>query len=422
MHYAIDGSNVLLGLRLNREPSIRLFSRLLLALQQRGDTIQVFFDNSIRSFMDQAGLQSDWQRLLEALRIEGIAPIFAVRADPQIERYCREHAAGLINFTDKMDSWNTRPAIVHRVRAYRVRSALHITLLDDATGKFIFNAPAHESFDFGNLRFSSLDPQQVVIERSISADPDDAGAVAEGTLLVLALDASGSMTERTTYDSRPKSAHLNDVIKQTLTRLRRSKISEGLYVSILRFENDVTPLPCPRTNTRFASIADWAYAVDTFDYLYGVIPGQTNIRLALQRAKELIQETVADEESVSVLADAWRATVVLVTDGLHFVKRPDGSTESEADVAGAALQIHMGASDLIGGRIDVGCVGIGSDVNSAMLSSIASHCSPAQQRMARTAGIANLLVGDRLFIRVDSQQAGYADAIRSFIDVASGSA
>src|SRR4051794_14730553 len=186
MRYAIDGSNVLLGLRVNKEPSIRLFLRLLVALADRGDSVQIFFDNSIRPLMQQAGLEADWQRLQDAFKVANVSPIFAVRADAQIERYCREHGAGLINFTDKMDSWNTRPAIVHRARAYRVRSALHVTLFDDATGRFIFNAPAHEPFTFGNIRFPSLDPQQVVVERSIAADSGDATAVAEGTLLVLA--------------------------------------------------------------------------------------------------------------------------------------------------------------------------------------------------------------------------------------------
>jgi Mg-chelatase subunit ChlD len=422
MRYAIDGSNVLLGLRLNKEPSIRLFCRLLVALQQRGEAAQIFFDNSIRPIMEHAGLQSDWQRLLDALAAEGIAPVFAVRADPQIEKYCREHGAGLISFSDKMDSWNAKPATVHRVRAFRIRSALHVTLLDDATGRFIFNAPAHESFAFGNLRFPSLDPQQVVIERSIARNSTDASAVAEGTLLVLALDASGSMTHANTYDGRPKSTHLNEIVKDTLARLRRSRISEGLYVAVLRFENDVTPLLCPVTNTTFASIDDWATAAGTFDYLEGITPGQTNIRLALQRSKELIQETVLDEESVSALADAWRATVVLITDGVHYVRRPDGSTETEQDIVGAVLQIHMGASDLISSRIDVGCVGIGIDVNTVMLTSIASRCTPLQLKMARTAGISKLLIDERLFIRVDSADPGFSDAIRTFIDVASGSA
>jgi len=66
--YAIDGSNVLLGLRIDRKPSVRLFCRLLLALKERKDEFQVFFDENLRNIMAREGLQSEWTRLLDALR------------------------------------------------------------------------------------------------------------------------------------------------------------------------------------------------------------------------------------------------------------------------------------------------------------------------------------------------------------------
>lgn len=422
MKYAIDGSNVLLGLRLDKKPSIRLFIKLLSALRDRHDEFHIFFDDSIRYIMDREGLGNDWARFVETLRYEGISPVYAPRADPLIERFCKEQSAALINSSDKMDSWNTRPTVVHRARAFRYRGGLYITLMDDLNGQFVMRAPAHEPFSFGVTSFPSLDPNTSILERPITSNQDENVAVAEGTLLVLALDASGSMTESNTYDGRAKSVHLNEVVKSAVTRLRNSKISDGLYVAVLRFENTVTPLRCPRTDTYFASIADWQATISEFDYLAGISPGQTNIRLALQRAKELIQETVADADSVSALADAWRATVILITDGLHYVERLDGTVETDKDVASAILSIHMGASDLIGSKIDVGCVGIGTDVNSAMLGTIASRCTPQQLKMARNAGIANLLVNNQLFIRVDSARPGFSDAIRSFIDVASASA
>ena len=421
MRYAIDGSNALLGLRIDRQPSVRLFCRLLLALKERKDEIQIFFDENLRHIMAREGLQGDWTRLLDALRAEGLTPAFALRADPLIEKACRDENAAVINSSDKMDSWNTRPSTVHRARAFRSRAGLHVTLINDANGQFVLRAPAHEPFTYGGIQFPAMNAADAVIERSIAPDRD-APVVAEGILLVLALDASGSMTEKNSYDGRAKSEHLNEVVKSTLTRLRSSGIRNGLYVGILRFENDVTPLLCPDTGTLFASIDDWQSALAAFDYLSGVQPGQTNIRLALQRAKEAVQETLADEESISTLGDNWRSTVILITDGNHFVTRSDGSVESDKDVAEAALNIHMGAPNLIGGRIDVGCVGIGTDVNVAMLSTIASRCTPRQLRMARIAGIARLLNSEQLFLQVDSSDPGFPDAIRTFIDVASTSA
>lgn len=421
MRYAIDGSNALLGLRIDRKPSVRLFCRLLLALKERHDEFQIFFDENLRNIMAREGLQDEWSQLLDALRAEGITSSFAIRADPLIEKMCREQSAAVINSSDKMDSWNARPSVIHRARAFRSRAGLHVTLINDANGHFVLRAPAHEPFAFGAIQFPPLNATEAIIEGSIAVG-DHVRIVPEGVLLVLALDASGSMTEKNSYDGRAKSEHLNDIVRSTLGRLRSSAISEALYVGILRFENDVTPLPCPETGTLFASIDQWESALPAFDYLAGIRPGQTNIRLALQRAKEVIQETLADKDSISRLADGWRATVVLITDGKHYVERRDGTVENDKDVAEAALKIHMGAPDLIGGRIDVGCVGIGTDVNAAMLSTIASSCTPQQLRIARVARIGTLLNEEKLFIKVDSADPGFPNAIRTFIDVASASA
>jgi hypothetical protein len=422
MKYAIDGSNVLLGLRLNHKPSHRLFARLLHSLQERGVGFQVFFDNSIERLMAKEGLAAEWTALRGSLATAGVIPTFASRADPLIESFCSTQDAWVINSSDKMDSWNTRPSQIHRVRAHRNRNMLQLALIDDVTGKFVFHTTAHEAFHFGGVEFPSLNINNAVLETLIAPDTQFSSPAAEGTLLVFALDASGSMGETNSYDGRPKTLHLNDTVKASIVRLRNSRIAEGLYVAILRFENDVTPLLCS-TGKVFSSINDWFEGVSSFDYLQGVRLAQTNIRLALQRSKELIQNTVADENSVYALADNWRAAVILVTDGNHCVERGDGSGtyESDVDVAPQALDIHQGLSGLIGGRIDVGCVGIGTDVNRDLLMNIASPCTPIQRGMANRAGIADLLLGDRLFINVDSKSERFGEAVRTFIDVASGS-
>src|SRR6187401_887183 len=122
MQYAIDGSNVLLGLRLNKKPSTRLFARLLQALQERGTDFQLFFDNSIEKLMAEAGLATEWNAFRGALTSACITPMFAPRADTLIEASCRTQGAWVINSGDKMDSWNTRPSQIHRARAHRNRN------------------------------------------------------------------------------------------------------------------------------------------------------------------------------------------------------------------------------------------------------------------------------------------------------------
>src|SRR5215210_6105480 len=108
--YAIDGSNVLLGVRLNHKPSLRLFARLLQALRERGTDFQLFFDNSIERLMSSNGLATEWSSFKSSLAAAGITPTFAPRADPLIEAFCSTQGAWVINSSDKMDSWNTRPS------------------------------------------------------------------------------------------------------------------------------------------------------------------------------------------------------------------------------------------------------------------------------------------------------------------------
>ncbi len=370
--------------------------------------------------MAREGLLKDWNIFKEILLEAGMIPTFAPRADALIEAFCRTHNAWLLNSTDKIDSWNTRPTQIHRVTVHRNRNTLQLTLIDDTTGRFVFRTAAHEAFTFGGVHFPAINVDDTATEPLIAPDSRHAKVVFDGTLLVLALDASGSMLETNSYDGRPKSEHLNEVVKAAITRLRNSSIGEGLYIAILRFSDDVIPLRCS-TGAVFASAHDWFANLSAFDYLHGVDPGQTNIRLALQRSKEAIQNTISDQASVAALADEWRAVVVLITDGMHYVARADGTCETDENVALQALDIHEGLTGLVGSRIDVGCVGIGTDVNLNLLVSIASPCTALQRGMARRAEIDKMLLDDRLCISVDSNSSQFGVAIRTFIDVASSS-
>lgn len=420
MMYAIDGSNVLLGVRVNKKPSVRLFARLLQALREQGIAFQVCFDNSLKHHMAREGVAADWNALVGWLTAAGIEPTESPRADDAIQELVRSHGAWVINGGDKVDSWRAKPQRMHRVRVRRNRDQLHLLLIDDQSGSTVLQVPAHEPFDFGGIRFPALDSKAAVLENVIAPDSRFSKRQDEGILLVLALDASGSMNQLKSFDGRPKHAHLNEIVKSAIVRLKRAAIADGLYIAILRFESDVTPLLSP-TGALFCSVFDWFSSLETFDYLNGVTMRQTNIRLALQRAKELIQNTLADIESVRPLADEWRAAVILITDGKHEVARADGSgvLESDADV-GEALDIYEGVAGLVG-RLDVGCVGIGSDANLSLLDPIASPCTPRQRRLAATSGIDKLLRNGRLSIHVDSENPAFSEAVRAFIDVASSS-
>lgn len=421
MKFAIDGSNVLLGLRLNRKPSVRLFAKLVQSLSADGHEIKIFFDVSIEKLMSQAGLTDDWHLLRRSLKVAGHEPHFAPRADIPIEAHCKLMPAAVINSTDKMDSWNTRPQNVYRARVRREGSSLKIFLLDDRTAKRFVQYPGHEKFQFGGIDFPEVDSRGMNVDVVVAPDSEYLTRATEGVLLVFALDASISMLSTESFDGRPKCVHLNEVIKSTIERLHKSRVAEGLYLAILRFENDVTPLCC-QGEAPFSSINDWYSTLNTFNYMSGVKPSTTNIRLALQRSKELIQDALSDSESVSELAEEWRAAVVLVTDGNHVVTRVDGSKETDTDVASSALEIHQGLSGLIGGRIDVGCVGIGDDINQDLLKAISSKCTTLQKGMASRARVKDKLIEERLFIIVDSNDGKFGEAIRSFIDVASGNA
>jgi hypothetical protein len=303
--------------------------------------------------------------------------------------------------------------------------------MDDATGKFITQFSLPDQVVFGRASFApsnGLEEAASVIAPSAHA----VSAPTEGVLIIFALDASISMSWSHTHDNRPKYEHLNGIVRDCVHRLSLSALSDGTYVSFLRFSDDVSSMHSP-VGTEFAHVADWDACMDKFNYLDGIEMGLTNLRLALQRAKELIQNALADQQMLGQLADRWRALLIVITDGRHEFKRLDGSLETDLDVAQEAMNIHLGISrmygddsatdvQLIDDRISVGCVGIGTDVNRDLLFNISSPCTERQKHMARTAQISSLLVGERLFIQVDSNNARYADAIRSFVDVASSSA
>lgn len=419
MQYAIDGSNVLLNLIVDGKPSVRAFARLLMALQERGLPFRLFFDNSITGWMQEKGVGDDWFQLRAALHNVGIKPHYAPVADGPIEDFCANNGAALINAHDKIDSWRRKPKVIHRARVGRMRNKLQVELRD-GRGQFVLTALLGEPFAFGGMPFAPLGATEVSLETRLNRD-ELAPSLAEATLLVFALDSSGSMT-KPAHDGRSKSEVLNKLMIQTFDRLRKSRIGDALYIAVLTFTDGVTAIPCPGTgDAGFSSAATWEESASSFNYMANVKPGLTNIRLALQRSKELIQDALFESETAAEIADRWRAVIILVTDGIHEICRADGERETDRDVINELIDLDTGVGALIGSRIDVGCVGIGLDQNSDLLSKVASACTPKQKQIARLSRVDDLLVNNSLFIKVDANDKRYEEAIRAFIDVASGS-
>jgi len=422
MNYAIDGNNVLLNLIVDGKPSIRLFATLLLSLKDRNYDFKLFFDDSIERRMNERDAHSDWKSLERALATVGIRPHFSRRADTPIEEYCFVNTAALINAHDKIDSWTRKPKIIHRARVGRSKNNIQLELRD-SQGKFIFHAIANAKFSFGDLEFPSLVAEDVNLDKSLFRGQHDPVGLTEATLLVFALDASQSMTHTNTYDGQSKKSHLNNIMKQALKTLSISPISHGLYIAISRFSNDVSQIQCPAADcVGFASVDAWNKDLSKFDYMEGAEHGYTNIRLALLRSKELIQDVLFNGEEADRIADGWRVAIVLITDGRHVVPQEDGTNETERQVIEEVIDIDSGAAGLIDSRIDVACVGIGNDLNIDLLSKVASECTALQMRMAARKKIDSLLIGGSLFVKVDSGDVNFGSVIRTFIDVVSGSA
>ncbi|MCA0215559.1 MAG: VWA domain-containing protein [Proteobacteria bacterium] len=421
MKYAIDGSNVLLGLRLDGAPSVRLFARLIAGLRQRGDELQLYFDNSTVHRMRDHDRLAEWHALQGALESEGIKPSFASRADVPIEEFCARTGAALINTTDKIDSWERKPKVIHRASVRQARGPILVGLRDNK-GQFVTSLDASGAFTFGGMEFGALAPSSVVLDRKIYVEEHGQTGVPEAALIVFALDASGSMRSPDTWDGRSKADHLNEVMKSAFSRLRASNVGDLIYVAILRFSDDVKLMTCPGSDgAKFASADAWSRYAATFDYLQDVEPGLTNLRLAIQRSRELIHDIIFDSDLANDLADSWRAMIVLVTDGNHNIRRPDGRPEGDLNVIEEIEDIDTGSEKLIDGKIAVGCVGIGSDLNMNLLSKIASPCTTDQLDNAAKMGVAKYLENGCLLLKVDERKPNFGTVIRSFVDMMSGS-
>src|ERR1035437_849428 len=104
---------------------------------------------------------------------------------------------------------------------------------------------ASVTFRYEGMVFDALGDAELsaATGKNYAQRPRLRGTRAHGNLLVLALDASGSMNETDTYDGRPKHVHVNEILLDTFRRLRQSAIASRLWIAVVVFSDDVVERP-----------------------------------------------------------------------------------------------------------------------------------------------------------------------------------
>jgi len=421
---AIDGSNVLrgraglgFGRGAARRMSPALLGRLVTGLLTDGHQVRVFFDHSLIHVAQDHGVLDQFQLLCKALEAAGCGPDWAPVADIPIQLWCQRHEAGLVNESDNLTSWTYRPHPMYRVRLKGWTNGGAVYLYTDNNTTTFAKYDAYEPFLLGGYEFQVSSGGEVYT--SLQPDPFRPARQTTGVLLVLLLDASGSMESQKTFDSKKKSDHLNDLLFSLVTDLTSSAIANSLYLAILRFNQLVIPYDLPGATV--CSVHHWANAMSAKpDYLAGTELGshRTDLSQALLEARRVILDVVTEDEGT--VADEWSASVVLVTDGCHNVSDAlNGDLRPLDIVADAARHLLQEADSLAPRTLSLGCVAIGSDADLDLLESIASEPTPRQLQMARVAGLHKHLINRKLLLHVNEDDQGYPATIRTFIDVSS---
>lgn len=412
--YVIDGSNVLLENKVARKPSVRLFTALLQMLDENGKTYKVWFDDSIhRHLEDKGGDLATFKQLTAALVRKGCLAT-APHADPGIQRDCQQFAAPVINGGDKNDSWRGFIPQIIRCRSHRTRTKGVSVFLAQAGGtKKLMAFDASATFTYEGINFPELAGADATAEvgRNFAERPRLKGKSSHGNLLVLALDASGSMDESDTHDGRPRHEHVNEILNNTLRRLRQTSIASRLWISVVVFSDQVVERS-PEGDAVFSVVGDWADS--NVNYLDGIERGYTNIRLALDRCADLIDGFRHSDVSRDLAMNWDAATVVLLTDGEHYTP-VDGKFETATDI-----DDHVYSTIRRAEKVSFGFIGLGGGAKHDAMQTWATKATEQQTEMAKRMNIQ--LVGGSLYVKVDASNQNLDYVVRSFIDIASSRA
>jgi hypothetical protein len=415
--YIVDGSNVLLANTINDIPSVRLFAAFLHMLDQHNKTYRVWFDNSIRWHLRERGADLAEFELLVAAIGEKNSVNFAPRADDPVQDECKKYHVPLINGTDNLTSWRYIPPSVIRCRSMGGgNSGLTVYLSYAGNKKKLMSFDAATAFRYQTMAFEALEKTALLgkIGLPYAQRPRFRNVRTHGNLLVLALDASMSMDETTTHDGAPKHAHVNQILRSTLERLKQSTIAANLWVCVLTFSDDVMiHSPKDAQGIIFSSVAEWDGGPD-LNYLDGVQRGCTNIRYAVDSAAGLI-DGFRHSDAAREIAMNWNAaTIVMLTDGAHYIKSGD-IEETQVDIRDQLYETISRSEE-----VSFGFIGIGDDARHEDLHMWATKATPRQAAMAKRMGVD--LQGNALFVKVDQKSDKLDHVVRSFIDIASSRA
>jgi len=412
--YVVDGSNVLLGLRIKRVPSVRALARMLAALDEKGLSFTVWFDNSIRPHMAQyASELPAFDALMQVLRDANLVNM-APRADKGIQKSCKQFDCPVINSSDNNDSWAFQPTIF-RCRFSADKSAIYVARAHSRTK--LLQEGVNESFELRGLRFPPIAGLGDIESPIVSVPPRHRRPKPpqNGHLLVLALDASGSMNEKDTFDGQSRCHHVNDILRKSIEELSKSTIATKLYIAVLAFSSDVALLHADESRSIFAPVHDWLKWLGTnpAPYETNVVRAQTNIRLVLDRASDFIDHFRSSDEAL-VLARLWTsAAVVTISDGAHYLEAEEGTETSEDILMHVFYTINRSENT------DFAFVGIGGQADHESMTAWASEASDKQKDLARGMSPPVLLTKDRLYVKVDSAEVNMGRIVRSFVNVVS---
>lgn len=420
----VDGSNVLLGLLEGGYPSVSIFAHVIVELTQRDFDVYSLFDQSIRHHLEQRGCPAEWHKLQALVDASDGRITLHVQADPHLLSKAYSSNGVVVNTTDRYRTWTSQfpdglPAVV---RVSYAAELLSFHFEDGSLPPFSIRVNQQLSLYGVSLHSdcSTVSGQGATMttERILESG-DRLSRTMKARLIVFVLDGSGSMCNasdgaQNTFDGKEKSQHLQSVFAETVNALNKSNARGSFYCGLVCFAGKPTVVEISGSKVVHISHLNNYASQPGFDYAALAYGNGTDLSAALDSAISLIDGVMADPVNTRI-ATEWSAVVIMITDAKDTV--------DEQNVRRTVAQLGISRAGLDSGRIDVGCVGIGTDVKESLLLDIASKpSSKTKQMLAMKQLYGRLLIRDGepcLAIKVDTKDPSYPTLIRSFVDIMS---
>lgn len=429
----MDGSNLLLNVSSDGLPSVFIFACIFDALRERGYAPTVAFDDSIRHRLNERGVPGEWDALTRLRSASRGAITMTPYADDPVLVIAEAAGGYAVQHGDRYrDILAKRGRLPKMIRVLALGDHLSFTFPGDEARSFAIRIPETITV-FGECfsrRANAVGHGRAVSgqngygdDRALEILPSENQLVQslEARLIVFALDASGSMHRdedgaRQTYDGRPKSEHLSEVLRGVVGRLKESNVRNSFFVSVINFAG--APFVHRIRNAKIAHIDHAAEYILSpgFDYQANASGSGTNISRALAASVDLVDDVLTDPSNAD-LASEWHALIVLITDG--------EDTSNRQAVIDSAAKIAVERSLLESRRIRLACVGIGNAADIPLLIEIATEADARDLARFTKAGLQKHLqtapasTRPSLVIKVDTKDREYQELVRLFIDVVS---